>query len=249
MSLMIESPSPLLTHRSPSASFWDSSSGARVEAHSPTERPDLWYEYVSGVSRAYQRYGVESALDLDSFSSGESTSLFFVATSSIGEVIAGLRVHGPLAQADDAHAMSEFDIDPAAQSSVRRLIANRLVFGVLEIKGVWVANSAARRTELSKTMARCFLHAMTLSGAQFAFCTAAEHAVRRWASSGAQIANSVEPIPYPDERYRTVMMWWDKDRLAGADPGQLRRYRNEAALLSEFPDDDVELARPMTTYR
>lgn len=249
MSLMTECELGPVGRPSNSASFWDSSSGARVEAHHPAERPDLWHEYVAGVTRTYRQYGVEAALDLDSFADGSSTSLFFVATSSRGDVIAGLRVHGPLATPDDAHAVSEFAIDPVAQASVRRLIANRLTFGVLEIKGVWVANSAARRAALSNTMARCFRHAMTLSAAQFALCTAGEHAVKRWESSGARIADSVQPIPYPDERYRTVLMWWDRDRLADADPVQLRRYRNEALLLSEFCDNDVATARQMSTYR
>jgi hypothetical protein len=249
MPLMTECQLAPATPRPCSVSFWDPSSGARLEAHVPEERPDLWHGYVAGVIRAYQRYGVEGALDLDSFANGASTSLFFVATNASGDVIAGLRVHGPLVMPDDAHAISEFDIDRAAQASVRRMIANRLNFGVLEVKGVWVGDSAVRRAELSATMARCFLHAMTLSGAQFAFCTAGAHAVKRWESSGARTTNSVRPVPYPDERYQTVIMWWDKERLSGADPAQLRRYRTEAALLSELPDNDVALARPMSTYQ
>jgi hypothetical protein len=231
MSTMV--PELLVTEQAGSISFWDPASGCRIEAHSPRKRPDLWRSYVDGLTESYHRYGVEAALDLDSFASGDSTSLFFVAFSQTEEIVAGVRMHGPLASSEDAHALIEFAADPTGVATVERLIGDRLPFGVLEIKGGWVAHTANDRDELSNTIARCFLHAMTILDVQFAFCTAGTHAVKRWLSTGSVVAEGLVPVPYPDERYQTTMMWWDFTKLhERADPAQLRRFRGEAAVLA-----------------
>jgi len=211
-----------------SVSFWDPSSGTRIEAHAPSARPDLWHRYVEGVTRSYRRYGVERALDLESFADGASTSLFFVAMSSDAEVVAGLRVHGRLSNPGQAHAMLEYAPYPELAAKVEAIIDDRLPLGVLEIKGVWVAPDVRRHNRLSNAIARCYLHAMALLNAQFAFCTAGRHAAARWRGAGGQVVTALPPIPYPDERYETFMLWWDAARLDLADPDQLRRFRNEA---------------------
>lgn len=240
-------PELLVTEQAHSISFWDPTSGCRIEAHSPSKRPDLWQSYVAGLAESYRRFGVEAALDLDSFVSGDSTSLFFVAFSPTGEIVAGVRMHGPLASSDDAHALIEFAADSTGVAMVRRLIEDRLPFGVLEIKGGWVAHSATERDALSNTLARCFLHAMTILDVQFAFCTAGTHAVKRWLSTGSAVTEGLVPVPYPDERYQTTMMWWDFTKLhERADPAQLRRFRGEAAVLarSSVVDTIRSLPRP-----
>jgi len=216
-----------------SVSFWDPSSGTRIEAHTPSDRPDLWHRYVEGVTRSYRRYGVEAALDLESFVDGDSTSLFFVAFDPTHEVVAGVRMHGPLGDSAQAHALLEFASDPGGVTTIRRLIDNRLPFGVIEMKGGWVAHDTPQRSELSSTLARCFLHAMVILEAQFAFGTAATHAVGRWRTTGARATEGLTPVPYPDERYETTLMWWDFARLDSvAEPAQVRRFRAEQAAIT-----------------
>lgn len=231
MSLMTVDP-PFLTQPTVELSFWDPWSGCRIEAHTPADRPDLWQDYVNGLSDSYQRHGVENALDLESFASGDSTSLFFVAFSPEGDVVAGVRMHGPLQESSEAHALLEFASDPAGVAKVSQLIDDRLPFGVIEIKGGWVAHTASRRDELSNTIARSFLHAMSALQVQFAFCTAGTHAVGRWLTTGSAVAEGLVPVAYPDDRYLTTMMWWDFAKLdERADPAQMRRFRTEAAAL------------------
>ncbi|HEX3815956.1 MAG TPA: hypothetical protein VHX59_24220 [Mycobacteriales bacterium] len=231
MSLMTVQPSiPVSPSRE--LSFWDPWSGCRIEAHTPAGRPDLWQQYVEGLSDSYRHYDVEGALDLDSFVTGESTSIFFVAFSPDEEIVAGVRMHGPLGDKAEAHAMLEFAADPAGVATVGRLIDDRLPFGVIEMKGGWVARHSDRRSELGNTLARCFLHAMTMLDVQFAFGTASTHAVSRWRTTGARKAEGLSPVAYPDDRYQTMMMWWDFAKLdERADPAQMRRFRSEAAAL------------------
>jgi hypothetical protein len=232
MSLMTVQPAAP-TQRPRPLSFWDPWSGCRIEAHTPADRPDLWQHYVDGLSESYRHYDVEGALDLDAFVTGESTALFFVAFSPEEEIVAGVRMHGPLLDSDQAHALLEFAVDPSAAESVRRLIDDRLPFGVVEIKGGWVAHTTSRRDELSNTIARTFLHAMSALQVQFAFCTAGTHAVARWLTTGSRVADGITPVAYPDDRYRTTMMWWDFAKLdERADPAQLRRFRSEANALA-----------------
>jgi hypothetical protein len=240
MSLMTVQPS-IPVSRTRELSFWDPWSGCRIEAHTPASRPDLWQHYVDGLSESYRHYDVEGALDLDSFVTGDSTSIFFVAFSPDEEIVAGVRMHGPLNDSNEAHALLEFAIDPAGVTAVARSIDDRVPFGVIEIKGGWVAHTAARRDELSNTLARSFLHAMTVLQVQFAFCTAGTHAVARWLSTGSTVAEGLVPVPYPDDRYRTTVMWWDLAKLdERADPAQLRRFRSEAATLSKSVLRSVE---------
>ena len=55
---------------------------------------------------------------------------------------------------------------------------------------------------------------MTLLDVQFAMATAAAYVLDRWRSSGGVVASKIPATPYPDERYRTKMMWWDRSSFA-----------------------------------
>jgi hypothetical protein len=72
-------------------------------------------------------------------------------------------------------------------------------------------------------------------GIQFCMATSAPHILERWGSSGGVVA----PIPaaaYPDERYRTKMMWWDRRTFANhADPEQLSKILRETAAIASRP--------------
>jgi hypothetical protein len=72
-------------------------------------------------------------------------------------------------------------------------------------------------------MARFFVHAMTLSGARYAFCTAASHAVPRWQSSGGVVSTDVAPVAYPDDRYLTMLLWWDRANFNQSISGEQGR--------------------------
>jgi hypothetical protein len=214
------------------ASFWDPASGARFEAHTPAGRPDLWEKYVTGITESYRRFDVLSVLGEHFDATGDNTSLFFVAIGPDENVIAGVRFHGPLADSAAACALEEFAADPEGVRTIRRLIDDRVAFGVAEIKGGWVDQNSPQRGALGNALARSFLHGMTVLAVQFAFCTAATHAISRWLTTGGREVDGLAPVPYPDERYRTGMMWWNRSTIdRHGDPVQLRRFRVESATL------------------
>lgn len=207
-------------------------SGVRMLFCRPEVRPDLWTQYLNGLERTYLAFGTERALDLRAIFTGRRLPMFVVAVDDEDRVLAGVRAHGPLVDASEAHALLEFEIDPQGQRTVRRIIDQHIGGGVAEIKGGWVADDAPDRRELSNALARSFLHIMSVLDIDYAFCTAADHAARRWLTVGGRTVEGLEPVAYPDERYRTTMMWWNRDGYAQhCDAQQLRRIQAEASDL------------------
>lgn len=220
--------------------YHEPASGVRMLFCRPEVRPDLWTQYLNGLERTYLAFGTERALDLRAIFTGRRLPMFVVAVNDDDEVIAGVRAHGPLMDASEAHALLEFEIDPEGQQTVRRTIDQHIGAGVAEIKGGWVSEDAAQRRELSNALARSFLHIMTVLDIDYAFCTAADHAARRWLTVGGRPVEGLAPVAYPDERYRTTMMWWNRDDYAQhCDPEQLSRIQQEASSLEVLSGSDA----------
>ena len=92
---------------------------------------------------------------------------------------------------------------------------------------------AWRRTELTAGLARIFVHSINLMGVRYAFGTVATHAVKRWQTTGGVVSANVSPVAYPDNRYRTVLMWWDRETFADlAAVEQLPAIMDESAQLT-----------------
>jgi hypothetical protein len=214
------------------ASYWEPISGARFLVTRPEDSPSLWAQYLDGLERTYTSFGVEAALDLGAIFHGRRLPVFAVALGPDGNVVAGVRAHGPLQAAAEAHALLEFAADPTGQRTVRGFIDERVSGGIAELKGGWVDDQVANRRELSNALARSFLHIMGAMGVQFGFCTAAVHAANRWSTVGGRPIDGLAPVAYPDERYQTTLMWWDAttfDRYCEAD--QLARIRIEQQMV------------------
>jgi hypothetical protein len=217
------------------ASIWDKRCDVRFEINRPIDCPDLWTSYLSGATISYRQFGVEAALDLPSIRTGASTSLFIVGIDSNGNVVSGLRVQGPLKSSDDAHITEEFSGSPV----VRAIIDEAVPYGVIEIKGCWVDSAIENRSAVSDALARCYVHAMDVLGARFACCSVAAHAVRRWQSTGGQLVQGLAPVPYPDDRYETVMLWWDRTIIHRmADPTQMGQVRRESEQLRAWLQEE-----------
>lgn len=215
----------------PTRSYRDAGSGCRVVATTPAAEPELWARYLAGAEATYRRHGVASVVDRAALADGRRTSLVFVALDDAGEVVGGVRAQGPYASAGEAHALVEFAASPD-RAEVRRIIASRVPDGVIEIKTAWVSPTAPCRHALAAAIPRTALHAAALLGARHAFFTSAVHTVRTWCTTGAVIVPTVEPVAYPDERYRTALGWLDSDALTGlAEPEQLRAVAAEQAQL------------------
>ncbi|MDP7705043.1 hypothetical protein [Mycobacterium sp. TY815] len=203
----------------------------KLVVSNPVLDPTLWTEYLEGAIRSYTKHGVERTLNIDAIADGADTWLFFAAVDSVGDVVGGARVVGPLWSADDSHAVIEWEGSPGAVA-VRKMIDDRVPFGVVEVKTAWADSASRHRDAIATALARTALPIMALLGVQFVMATAAAHVLDRWRASGGVVAATIPAVAYPDERYRTKMMWWDRSTMANhADPKQLSRMYKETGEL------------------
>lgn len=224
------SPGVLLEY--PERSYWDAASKCRIVVAVPAAEPTLWRAYLAGARANYRRHGIEHVLDYEAIADGHGTALFFAALAPDGRVLGGVRVQGPYRSAEQSHALVEWADEPG-RPTVHRVITERIPDGVVEIKAAWVSDLAVRRHELANSIPRTAVHAAKLLGARFAFATSGVHTLQRWMSTGSEIVPDLTPVRYPDERYRTTMIWLDRTTFADrADTGQLREILTESAQLS-----------------
>ncbi len=213
------------------AGWRDQATGCWVAASTPEADPDLWEQYLDGAFQSYRRHGLEWVLDVDAVRDGADTALFFAATDPQGRVVGGTRVVGPLRAPEDSHALDEWDGNPGA-AVLRYMIANRIPFGVVEVKSAWANSQEYGSRALSRVLARTALPTMTLMGAQFVMATAAAHVLEQWQSSGGVVASRIPAAAYPDDNYRTKVMWWDRRTIAThAEPDQYKLMCAEDAVI------------------
>lgn len=221
--------------------WWDPDTECELILTQPKISPGLWSQFGEQARRSYRKHGVECALDTAALQSGADTALFMTAIADDGQLLGGVRAKGPLNCADDAHAVVEWE-GQAGAAQARKMITDRLPFGVLELKSAWVADAPKRHRGVTTSLARFAAHAMTLLRVQFCVCTAASHVLDRWRSSGGVIATGVPPTPYPDARYQTRMMWWDRRTYANhADPDQLAKVHAETRRTVQFQSLNSEV--------
>ena len=206
-----------------SGSGWrDKATGCWVAASTPAEEPELWRRYLEGAQQSYQRHGLDWVLDFDAIRDGDDTALFFAVIEPNGRVVGGTRVVGPLVAPEDSHALEEWTGNPG-RVALRRMIANRLPFGIVEVKSAWANTEDYGSRAISMVLARTALPMMTLLGVQFVMATAAAHVLEQWRSSGGVVAEGVPAAAYPNENYRTKVMWWDHRTISRyAEPEQFK---------------------------
>lgn len=187
----------------------------------PADEPELWDQYLLGALKSYRKYAVERVLEYDKVRTGQSTTLFVAIVDRHGDVVGGVRTQGPYGHPNESHALVEWDGRPGTEM-LRRQIESRIPEGLVEMKTGWVSDDLDARHVLAGAIARTPIHVLSLLGIRHALCTVADHAVRRWGTTGAQISGAVPAVAYPDDRYRTVPIWWDRATLLQRmDPAHL----------------------------
>jgi hypothetical protein len=211
----------------------------------PSIDRELWREYALGAQRSYRKHGVECALDLDALDSGADTIMFFAVIDDAGRMLGGVRGKGPLRSADDSHAVVEWEGQPG-QVLVRNMITDRIPFGILEMKSAWVTDDVQRHRCVSTALARSGFHMMALLDLQFCMATAAAYVLNRWRSSGGVVA-AIPATPYPDDRYQTKMMWWNRrDFVNYAEPRQVAKILTETEQLVKAFNRHSEIDVPLS---
>jgi hypothetical protein len=217
-------------------SWFDSDTECTMVVSTPAADPALWAEFVDGAARSYFKHGIEQALDIDSLADEANTQLFHVVVNDAGVIMGGIRSKGPLERPEESHAIVEWAGRPGLRT-VRKMIGDRLAFGVVEMKTAWMSDDPCRSRALAGTLARTPFAAMALLDAQFVVATAGSHVLNRWRSSGGVVATKIPAAPYPDDRYRTKMMWWDRSTFTNdAAPEQLSKIFDDMAIVARQLD-------------
>ncbi|WAC56766.1 hypothetical protein [Gordonia sp. SL306] len=191
----------------------------------------LWGRYLRGAAAAYTRHGCAAALDSDLVADGESTARFFAVIGEDRKVLGGLRVQHRFVAAAQSHALEEW-AGQSGQVPLVNAIESRLDEGVVEVKTAWVDERSPVARDVAGQLARLGLVIMEMAGVGHMMATAGDHVLKRWESGGGRVDTSIPPTPFPDDRYRTQLMWWDLARLeAHTSPQTWSRMRAEADAL------------------
>ena len=216
------------------SSFVDAASGVRFEGHHPLERPDLWKIYLDGAEGIYRRYGFEETLHRREFEDGTGVPLFFLGFSPDGEAVAGVRFHGPLEGSHQAFLIEEMASSPEIDE-IAATIDKEVRTGAIESKGAWSKGEAVVGQRLAVAMSRCFIHAMTWLGAEFAIAAVSDRLLPVGELTGA-VRVGTTPVPFPDERYRTVAVSFRRTlSYELSTPSNQQALRLEAEQLSRGP--------------
>lgn len=217
-------------------SWFDSDTSCTMVVSTPSADPALWADFVDGAARSYHKHGIERALEMDSLRDEANTQLFHAVVNDEGTIMGGIRAKGPLESPEESHAIVEWEDRPGLRT-VRKMLTDRLPFGVVEMKTAWMSDDPSRSRALANTLARTPFTAMALLDAQFVVATAGSHVLNRWRTSGGVVATKIPATPYPDDRYRTKMMWWDRGTFTNdAEPEQLSKVFNEMAIVARQLD-------------
>ncbi|MGW0453726.1 MULTISPECIES: hypothetical protein [Gordonia] len=221
----------------------DVTSDARMIVASPSIVPDLWHEYLGRAHAAYSARGVDDALDYDAICDGSSTTVFCAVVDTAGDVVGGLRVQGPYTLPHQSHAVTEWD-GQSGQSALIRAIGARLAGGLIEVKSAFVDPTSGDAAAAAGFLARTPLILMAATDTRHMLATAADYVLARWQSGGGRVDTDIPSTPYPDERYRTQAMFWDRDALARhAEPAVWRTMCAEFRQMSHaFDADSVDVA-------
>ena len=188
---------------------YEAASETTLVIGSPADLPEVWARYVQTAHAMYEARGVGAALEYAAIRSGESTRVFVAVLDADGVVVGGLRVQGRYGSVWESHAVAEW----AGQSGRRALLGameQRLGGGLVEVKSAFVDPRAPFADLIAGRLARMALLVMEMTGARFLMATAADYVLSRWESGGGRVDQAVAATPYPDDRYRTRVMFWDR---------------------------------------
>ncbi len=220
------------------AAFFDDRTGIRFEAHHPQERPDLWIRYLDGLHKRFAKHGFGEIVDRDQLLDGSGVSMFFVGLDQNDDVVAGIRIHGPLDSVDQASTLQEMSRSPEIDR-LRRIVARYIPYGVIEGKGAWGRKKGAGLHSVMQTLMRCWHQALAWTESEVLLGVVNERNRAIIAATGAREL-STQSVPFPTDELRAILMWGRRPRTAKlCDPDQARRSRIEADQLRSQLDSST----------
>lgn len=225
------------------ATLWARDAGVYVSLHTPTTSPEAWARYLDGLTATYESWGIGHIVDRERLEP-QGCTLFWLIHDRDGTPVGGIRVEGPHDNPEDYSGVQEMagstDIDRLGQELTPAINA-----GLIEFKGAWShpptteATSRPRpRPRIGRVLSRCMQHSLWWLEMPHAFCVSAEHARAGWETAGARPVETVSAAPYPDNRYRSIVLLWGDGHHRRVDAGQRVMIEAERRYLTPARDQE-----------
>jgi len=157
---------------------------------------------------------------------------FAVTLDAEGEVVAGLRVNGPLVVPEDAAALRELSSSPTAERRITDILERTRARRGHRDQGLLGPERGRRGTARSPRPSPARPAGSRRSSAcGTRSARPSEHAAGHWREAGGVPLMSVPAVPYPTAEYSTRVHWWDS-----MDPGR-------AVLVESVPSRRVSATR------
>lgn len=213
------------------------------DVHSPTEttmitirlvRPgedmNMVIEFYRRQNESYARYSAEKAVYTPTEAEVADGSVYYIIAHELdsGQLCGGLRIHLRSPE-------SPLPVERALANDIRlrQVLQTHTDAGLSEMSGLWV-NGYLRRTGFSVELMRAGIAAMPLLGIHKVLAFTHQHVLDFWTPLGFSLDQSVERVyAYPDQRYRSRIIWIDPDQLTLAEPVERMRILQLRSRLAQ----------------
>ncbi|GAB23400.1 hypothetical protein GOPIP_044_00920 [Gordonia polyisoprenivorans NBRC 16320 = JCM 10675] len=189
------------------------SSGGLIDVHwfRAGRAPSEWELFCRLAHQAYAAQGCEEALSwLDDLTVSSLDDLHFCTLSRSGKPLGGFSVRA--LPVEDLLAPHCWPDSTQVRVALRGIVGSALV---AEASTAWSLDLV-----VSPLLAAEAVTALTLTGCRWMVATSAQHSIDLWLSSGASRVKAVPAVQYPDSRYRTELLLWDRDQFVTQERGE-----------------------------
>lgn len=197
--------------------YHDEASGLTLILGDARRSPALWQAFLDGARRRYQLHGIENMVAASDAAIARGIERFSAIVRD-GQVVAGLRMRGPLTEAD-LPICRELDAFPASEI-VHAKIRARLGEGVLEGKTAWVEKGFdGDGAALTRQLVAGSYMQLAATGCRWSVGTVSPFSLPLFADNGGIVDEDVGAVPFPSDELLTSVVWYDqtlvKDLIAG----------------------------------
>ena len=174
---------------------------------SPAYHPKKWVEYLDAAELSYAKHGVACAVRREELELTPCPSFWMIEDRSSGELLGGMRNHGPYPSVDKVWALQEMRTHENYDELVQ-FVEPLIPHGVMENKGVFVRSGvgSSRAKSVTDMLLRLQTVSIDLIGACALVGTSAKHTLPMWSRGGFEIVCPHISVPYPNENYQTVLV-------------------------------------------
>jgi hypothetical protein len=172
-------------------------------------------EFYRRQNQSYAQFSAQRAVYAPSEAEIEDGFVYYVIAHELntGELCGGLRIH---LRSPDAPLPVERALP--YDTKLQQVLATHVDSGLAEMSGLWV-EGYLRGTGFSSELMRVGLAGMPLLGIHKVLAFTHQHVLDFWTPLGFEVDQSFDRVyAYPDQRYRSRIIWSEPDHLPPAEP-------------------------------